>query len=809
MHSCSSLSPAPFFPVFTRLALPFLFLALAFHATVLQAQDEGIPARIDATSVRVRASGSTKAAVVTSLKKGTEVRILEEKNDWSRIRSGDVEGWIKSSLLERISTERPTGAAAVTPSSSGGITLYTDQPVPELDAIDPVAYSPGLGAAVLLEAAVTLDGAELRAYPGTQATVLANLPQRAAVVVLDRNERWVKCEYEGITGWLPREQVALRGTRMLPGLDDGAGFQHDAELRAAVERIEDEELRLEALTALEREQRLRASVSALLSRAQAGGSNSLGVTASSEFFLATLTDDATALGLSCRRLADLSDEGQNGTDRDLALRVTEKGQVTLQQFEQVIGQARSAPPSPVTLYGGQFSFAMGSHTRTAIYDYSTSAPTLQATAWMNTPAYGNFRARLDYADDIVTTKFIRTNVGVDWRIPMVSQQWSARVNMYRYDDDLPTNTYDLYDVHAGWEQLRQDGPALFARMMYQGKGFQESQPQDFAAYSLNAGLRSLNAFASGYEVNLLNRYQSSDDMGLNFDMFTAYGLWRNQSGFSVRPAYEGYFSLADSGGTFLNYHRPGVELRWSRPSGVTDYGARLDYRYHPDAENLTFGQASLFAGHQGQGLLGTNWHALLMYQMNNGFRNPSFIQSNLDARSTAELFFIGFNSVLRYVLTEDDDSLSQHFTDMYLNPGVVVKVGEVRIQTGPFVGMTIFANNKVPALKDNLNNSARAGLSLHAMASITSRVNIRAWGEYERAFHFSEDPYVGRKREPTRLRLGAEGTVSVTGALSAFVRAQTYSINNDTGIKINLPTGERDRDRIDDTLLLIGLRYHL
>jgi hypothetical protein len=401
------------------------------------------------------------------------------------------------------------------------------------------------------------------------------------------------------------------------------------------------------------------------------------------------------------------------------------------------------------------------------------------------------------------------NAGVDWRLPMVTQQWSARVNLFRYDDELPTNTYGLFDLHAGWEQLRQSGPAVFARAMYQGKAFEETQPQEFSAFSFNTGIRSMATMGSSYEVNVLNRYQSSDDMGLNFDMITAFGLWRGEDGFSLRPAYEGYFTLADSGAAFLNYHRPGLEARWSRPTGITDYGARFDYRYHPDAENLTYGQASVFAGHHEQGLHGTNWNALLMYQMNNGTRNPSFVQTNIDARSTANMFFIGFNSVLRYVLAESDDSLSQHFTDVYVNPGVNVVIDMVRLQVGPFIGTTLLLNNQALTLRDNLNNSVRTGLSVHALATFGARTNLRAWAEYERAFHFSEDPYVGRKREPTRIRLGAEATVGVAGALSAFGRAQMYSIDNDTGIKINLPSGERDRDKIDDTLLLIGLRYHL
>jgi hypothetical protein len=198
-----------------------------------------------------------------------------------------------------------------------------------------------------------------------------------------------------------------------------------------------------------------------------------------------------------------------------------------------------------------------------------------------------------------------------------------------------------------------------------------------------------------------------------------------------------------------------------------------------------------------------------MYQQNNGLRNPSFWQIYMDARHTADMFYVGVNAVVRYVNAEDNDSLSQHFTDLYFNPGAILEFEPVRIQIGPFVGTTLFLNNKTRSIQDNLNNSARAGLSVNALANLGAKANIRAWAEYERAFHFTEDPYVGRKRAPMRLRLGAEANVTVIGALSVFGRMQSYTIDNDTGIKINLPTGERDRDKIDDMLLLIGLRYHL
>jgi hypothetical protein len=519
--------------------------------------------------------------------------------------------------------------------------------------------------------------------------------------------------------------------------------------------------------------------------------------------------DAARLLQACGELDERVAETASESDRRAAGSIVEAGRATLAFFQESLARARTAAPSPVLLYGGQFSFGIGSHTRSALYEYSSNAPTLQSSAWLNTPQYGNFRARLDWTDDIVTTRFTRLNTGVDWRLPMGTHQWSARFNYFRYDDEIPRNTHGLLDMQAGWEQLRSTGPALFARALYQGRSYAEAQPQNFTALSLHTGARALAPYGEAWQVSLLNRYQSSDDMGLNFDMVNAFGVWRTSSGFSVRPTYEGYFTLADSGGSFLNYHRPGVEVRWSRSSGITDYGIRADYRYHAAASSLSFGQATLFAGHRERGMLGTNWNTQLLYQLNNGTYNPSFLQNTLDARHAGSVYYVGFNAVTRYVLASAEDSLSQHFSDIYVNPGLVFELRPVRLEVGPFIGTTLFLNNKTQSVRDNLNNSARAGVSAHALASFGASVNVRAWGEYERAFHFTEDPYAGRTRSPSRLRIGAEAQVALVGTLSAFGRLQHYSINNDTGIKISYIDGDRDRDIIDDTLLMVGLRYHL
>ncbi|NOY05817.1 MAG: hypothetical protein GXO82_04165 [Chlorobi bacterium] len=398
---------------------------------------------------------------------------------------------------------------------------------------------------------------------------------------------------------------------------------------------------------------------------------------------------------------------------------------------------------------------------------------------------------------------------MDWRYPLHSQMVTARLNYFSYEDDIPVNSFHTIDAQGGWKQLGAGKLNFLVRAMYQGKSYRETGPQEYSSFTIQGGGDYRNISGTSYDFLLSNRYQTSEDMGLNFNVASANINYFPNESFSIHAQYEGYATLADTGASFLNYHRPNVELRFKKLGGITDYGVRVNYRYHPDANTLTYGQVYLFMGHKEPSTEGTNWNLVGRYQLNNGLFNPDFIQTNFDLSSITKNLYVGFNSVMRYVLSASDDSISMHFTDLNVNPGVIITFNQVRINIGPTLGATMYLYNQSPSLKDNLNNSARAGILINAMASIASWINIRAWSEYERTFQFNEDPYINRKREPTRFRIGGEINVQILRQLSLFLYAQTYSINNDTGVKIYLPSGEKDRDIIKDTNIYFGTRYSL
>ncbi|HTO08689.1 MAG TPA: SH3 domain-containing protein [Myxococcota bacterium] len=57
---------------------------------------------VTANSLNVRAIPSTKGTVLGTLKKGMEVRVLEEKNGWKKVQSDGAlpEGWVAGEYLK-------------------------------------------------------------------------------------------------------------------------------------------------------------------------------------------------------------------------------------------------------------------------------------------------------------------------------------------------------------------------------------------------------------------------------------------------------------------------------------------------------------------------------------------------------------------------------------------------------------------------------------------------------------------------------------------------------------------------------------
>ena len=58
-----------------------------------------LPAKVKADGVRVRNEASTSSSIVTILNKDAEVQILDQEDDWYKIKYNDYTGYIRKDLL--------------------------------------------------------------------------------------------------------------------------------------------------------------------------------------------------------------------------------------------------------------------------------------------------------------------------------------------------------------------------------------------------------------------------------------------------------------------------------------------------------------------------------------------------------------------------------------------------------------------------------------------------------------------------------------------------------------------------------------
>lgn len=78
-----------------------------------------VKAKVNASSLNVRAKASTSAKKLGTLKKGNTVTISQEKSGWSKIPYGKTYGWVSSKYLTKVKTAK---AAAASVTKNGYVT---------------------------------------------------------------------------------------------------------------------------------------------------------------------------------------------------------------------------------------------------------------------------------------------------------------------------------------------------------------------------------------------------------------------------------------------------------------------------------------------------------------------------------------------------------------------------------------------------------------------------------------------------------------------------------------------------------------
>lgn len=127
------------------------------------------------SALNVRSEASEDADKVGKLYKDCGGTILERRDGWTKLQSGNIVGWASDQYL-----------------------LFGE---------DAVSLANDVGRAV---ATVDTEAVRVRREPGTEADVLGNLPRGEIVEVLGENQDgWVCVDYDGEDGWVFSDYVSL------------------------------------------------------------------------------------------------------------------------------------------------------------------------------------------------------------------------------------------------------------------------------------------------------------------------------------------------------------------------------------------------------------------------------------------------------------------------------------------------------------------------------------------------------------------------------------------------------------------------
>lgn len=149
-------------------------LNLSFMAEVEEQQSTLVMANVK-NALNVRSDASEEASKVGKLYKDCGGTILERKDGWTKLQSGNIIGWASDEYL-----------------------LFGD---------DALALANDVGKMV---ATIDTEALRVRTGPSTESSIMGNLPRGEIVEVLNESEDgWVCVDYEGEDGWVSGEYVAL------------------------------------------------------------------------------------------------------------------------------------------------------------------------------------------------------------------------------------------------------------------------------------------------------------------------------------------------------------------------------------------------------------------------------------------------------------------------------------------------------------------------------------------------------------------------------------------------------------------------
>lgn len=214
----------------SRLAKILMSFVVLFSVLFLVGHDKAeaaysFQAKVTASSLNVRSGGSTAYPVVGSLKNGQIITVLEQKNGWSRISSGTLNGWVSSQYLAPViwtgyvtasslnvrksasGTSTILGAipkgTSVTVHGADGSWLKVTVPSKNLSGWVSSSYISKTAPAVVYPKVVLKANTSLRKGPGTTYAILSAETAGTYYDKVSQKDGWIQVKKaNGVTGWI-------------------------------------------------------------------------------------------------------------------------------------------------------------------------------------------------------------------------------------------------------------------------------------------------------------------------------------------------------------------------------------------------------------------------------------------------------------------------------------------------------------------------------------------------------------------------------------------------------------------------------
>ncbi|MFY0782360.1 SH3 domain-containing protein [Peribacillus simplex] len=148
-----------------------------------QVKKESGQGMISGSSVRVRTGPGTTFQTVGSLSKGTAVDIIEKNENWIKVKTADIEGWVSSDYLKL-------------PASSGNAA--------KKDSTKEIETNQSVKTGVTL-----VDRLNVRSEPSKSCAALGKLNNNTAVTVYRVENEWAEIDFQGVRGWVAEPYIQI------------------------------------------------------------------------------------------------------------------------------------------------------------------------------------------------------------------------------------------------------------------------------------------------------------------------------------------------------------------------------------------------------------------------------------------------------------------------------------------------------------------------------------------------------------------------------------------------------------------------